>query len=91
MQERLRGLREQIDRHDEQIVALLARRLSLAKEIAVAKREISMGILQADRELEIIGRVRRSARAAGLGEDFVERIFVLILAESKKIQREHSK
>ncbi|MBI2143216.1 chorismate mutase [Candidatus Woesearchaeota archaeon] len=87
-EERLNKLREEIDAIDERIIQLLGKRFSAAREIAKVKKELGIDVLQPGRELEVIGRVRKAAKAAGISEDFAERLFREIMAESRSMQKQ---
>jgi len=50
-------LRGEIDRIDDELAALLARRMALAAQVAAAKRETGAPVLQPDRERAILARL----------------------------------
>lgn len=54
--DKLKELRDEIDRIDDEIAELYEKRTSAAKEIALYKREHGMGILQTGREAEVLER-----------------------------------
>jgi chorismate mutase len=72
--------RHDIDRVDRTIVALLAERLRLALALGDIKRERGWALRSAEREAEVIARVRAAA-AGPLTPEAAERIFGAIIAE----------
>lgn len=58
----MRNLRRRVDRLDRQIIALLARRLRLSREIGDTKRRHRAVVYVPAREDELLGRVRRLSR-----------------------------
>lgn len=83
----LEDLRRQIDEIDEELVEVISRRLSIMPEVAEIKRSQNVGIDQEEREREVLENIRRKAGEKGLDPDFVERIMIEIISESKKIQQ----
>ena len=53
----LEDLRNEIDAIDDEIAPLLARRMSLAAQVAAIKRQCGAPILQQDREQAILDRL----------------------------------
>jgi len=47
---RLKALREEIDRIDEQVLRLIARRMRIVEEIAEIKRDMGLSIVDEERE-----------------------------------------
>lgn len=84
-------LRAEIDRLDEELLAILEKRLSLADEIGRRKHACNMPVLQPERYGEIMeARVRR-AKALGMNGDFVASLFAAIHAESVSRQLDLAK
>lgn len=83
----LRECREEIGLIDGEIVALLKKRVDLARRTGTLKREHGLPILDPGREAKVIRTVVASARAAGLEEEPVREIFWLILGLSRKAQQ----
>jgi chorismate mutase len=82
--------REEIERIDEQVVALLAARLATGKRTGALKREAGLPILDPVREAEVIRRVAESARAAGLPSEPIREIFWQIVEMSRRAQEAES-
>ena len=79
-------LRGRVDEIDEGIIELLAERAKIVCEIKRYKDENGLDVLDENREKRIFDGVRDLAREHGLDEDFVERVFREIVAESKRVQ-----
>ncbi len=84
---KLDDLRRQIDEIDEELVGIISKRLSIMPEVAEIKRRGNVGIDQEGREREVIENIRRKAEEKNLDPDFVEKIMVEIIGESKRIQQ----
>jgi len=78
--------RQEIGRIDDEIIALLARRLVIGKRTGALKREIGLPILDPAREAAVIRRVAESARDAGLPEEPLREIFWQIVGMSRRAQ-----
>ena len=79
-------LRGRVDEIDERLVGLLSERAKVVCEIKRYKDENGLDVLDENREKRIFDGVRDLAREHGLDEDFVEKIFGDIIAESKRVQ-----
>jgi len=75
--------RAEIDRVDDELVALLNRRARLAASLAAVKARAGLPLQDPEREREIIERARRAC-ARPLDEAAVVRIFTCILQESRR-------
>ena len=80
--------REEIERIDNEIVTLLARRLSLGKRTGELKRLAGLPILDPTREAAVIRRVTGVARDAGLPSEPVREVFWQIVGMSRRAQEE---
>jgi chorismate mutase len=67
--------RDQIDRIDDAIVDLLARRAAIVAELWERKRAAGVAIRDPERERAIVERLRARASAAGLDPEAVEGVF----------------
>lgn len=81
-------LREELDRLDRRIVALLARRLRVARRIGRRKREMRLPLLDPAQEAAVIRRAAIRARKEGLAEEAVRHIFWKLVGISRTAQRE---
>lgn len=79
--------RAAIDVLDGQLLQLLNIRAKLACELAKVKRESGMAIVDPERELQVLERVRRS-NDGPLTEQAITRIFESIIQEARQVQAE---
>jgi chorismate mutase len=78
--------REEIERIDNEIIALLARRLTLGKRTGDLKRAAGLPILDPTREAAVIRRVTETAREAGLPPEPIREVFWQIVGMSRRVQ-----
>ena len=86
--ENLASLRHQIDQIDDDILAILAKRMRISTEIAQYKKENSMPVLQAGRYDEILTKRSKQGCEMGMSEEFIKEVFEAIHAESVRRQME---
>ena len=86
--ENLTDLRAEIDKIDDELLDLLARRMRVSREIGQYKKEHDMPVLQTRRYEELLAR--RAAQAAELGMDrgFMRAVYQAIHEESVRQQME---
>ena len=84
--ENLASLRHQIDQIDDDILAILAKRMRISTEIAQYKKENSMPVLQAGRYDEILTKRSKQGSEMGMSEEFIKEVFEAIHAESVRRQ-----
>ena len=82
-------LRDQIDQIDAAIVALLAQRMDVCREVAEVKASSSTSVIQPSRVREVLTSRRQWAINAGVDADFAEQIFRTVLAETHRIEVAH--
>ena len=83
--ERLKQFRGRIDSLDEQILALLNERASVALEIGATKKSAGLPVVELSRERAVVeGMMGRNA--GPLGNDAIERIYVAIMMEMRRLQ-----
>jgi Chorismate mutase len=80
-------LREMIRSIDQEIIELIATRMEIADELALAKRSSSQEFWDVKVEKEIIERYKKLCEEVALSEDEAEKIAVLILNISRERQR----
>ncbi len=83
-------LRGRIDALDEEILALVARRLDVVDDIALVKREAGLPIRDAQRERTLLESREGSARKLQLPDDLVESLFRLLMWASRDRQAQQS-
>ncbi|EKD92485.1 MAG: hypothetical protein ACD_28C00420G0007 [uncultured bacterium] len=79
-------LRQQIDKIDDQIVALLGQRFRLSLEVGTLKRKLNVTTYQAEREATILKRVVEQGSTLGLDRLLLQALFLQIFAVSRRDQ-----
>ncbi|MCK5819089.1 MAG: bifunctional chorismate mutase/prephenate dehydrogenase [Psychromonas sp.] len=78
----LSKLRLEIDAIDQQLIELLAQRLSLVHQVGQIKAEHGMPIYAPDREAEMLKKRRADAERKGVSGDLIENLLRRIIRES---------
>ncbi len=86
--ENLSALRSQIDDIDDELMQLLAKRMSVCREIGQHKKENRMPVVQNNRYQQLISSRISQAQNIGLGKDFIKTILESIHEESVRQQIE---
>lgn len=86
--ENLVQLRQQIDEIDNELLAILAKRMRVSKEIGQYKKEHNMPVLQTVRYDEILENRVSQAAKMGIGSDFMKIVLEAIHEESIRQQIE---
>lgn len=81
----LEAARAEIDRADEQILALLARRISVAERIGELKQRDGLHTMQPERERALLQRLSEQAPAV-VGPEGVQSVWNAILTLSRQVQ-----
>jgi chorismate mutase len=84
--ETIDALREQIDRLDRDLVALLNARAMCALSIGRLKERQGLPIYQPQREAAVLAQVR-AANTGPLEDDAVVRLFERIIDEARRLER----
>jgi chorismate mutase len=84
----LARLRSQIEQIDQLIVRLVARRVQLARDTGVIKRAAGLPAVDPDREQAVLQRVGALARAEGVSDADVRRLFALVIDMARAAQAE---
>ena len=79
-------LRNHIDQLDAAILALLAQRLDVCREVATIKADTSATVIQPARVREVLTSRRQWAINDRVDPDFAEQLFRIILAETHRIE-----
>lgn len=82
----LKKLRDEIDLLDEELVSIIARRMSLMPKVARFKKKNKLEIFQIEREKELLKQKRQLATKFDLDVNMVESIFKKMMVTTKKIQ-----
>jgi chorismate mutase/prephenate dehydratase len=83
--QKLKESRRELDLLDQKLLILLNRRLRICLDIGKIKKGIGKKIYDAEREREILGRLKRKNRGP-LTERDLKEIFSMILRVSRKSQ-----
>ena len=86
VEERLTKLRGKIDRIDDELIEVLARRMETSDEIGSLKREAGMTVLQPGRYSRLVENRVAEASRLGLSESFMRGILEAIHEESVRRQ-----
>ena len=81
-------LRKQIDRLDDELLELLAKRMRVAREIGTYKKEHDITILQTGRYNEILEKRGSQGALCGMDAEFIKKVFEAIHEESVRQQME---
>ena len=86
--ENLTLLRQRIDQCDRELLEVLNKRMSVAREIGQYKKEHNMPIVQGHRYGDIMQHRMRMAAELGMDEDFMKTVMQAIHEESVRQQQE---
>ncbi len=86
----LEEIREKIDSIDSQLLELLNQRASHALEIGHKKRAMNKPIYDESREKKILEKIT-SHNKGPLSNSSIEKIFKLLIAETRNLEEEKSK
>ncbi|WP_308502100.1 bifunctional 3-deoxy-7-phosphoheptulonate synthase/chorismate mutase type II [uncultured Alistipes sp.] len=86
--ESLNELRARIDKLDDQLLELLARRMRVSRDIGQYKKEHDMAVLQSRRYEELLARRTAQAVELGMDPDFMHTVLQAIHEESVRQQME---
>ena len=78
----LENLRAQINVIDDQLIETLGKRMKVADQIGLLKKEKNVAVLQSKRWNEILGNMVLEGEQRGLSEEFILRMFKAIHQES---------
>jgi chorismate mutase len=81
-------IRKKIDKIDDKIIELIAKRQSLMPVVGKIKKDNKMSFNQVKREKDILDAKKKKAKEFNVDLQLVEKIFKLIFKNSKDIQRE---
>ncbi len=82
-QEQIQPIRKEIDAIDTQILSLLARRKDEVEKVLSLKKTYQMPVFHPAREAELMANVRNLAVQFHLEPDFIEKLYRIILQDSR--------
>ena len=86
MNKEIESLRERIDEINNNFLSLLNEREKICKEIGEIKEQNGLEVKDEKREQEIMSKLREEAKGLDLDEEHVEKVFRLIIENSRKVQ-----
>ncbi len=87
-QDGLAAFRAELDTLDHQLIALLGRRLEIAREVARYKSANDIPVMQHGRVKNVKERNSRLGEAVNLDPAFVERLYGVIIDEMCRVEDE---
>lgn len=84
--ERLKELRDQIDRLDAEIIRLLNDRAICALKLGKLKSDAGMETYQPEREISVLQHARET-NDGPLGADAITRLFERVIDENRRLER----
>ncbi|HCY85458.1 MAG TPA: bifunctional chorismate mutase/prephenate dehydrogenase [Desulfobacteraceae bacterium] len=81
--DKIRPMRDEIDRIDSEILLLLARRQAQVEKVVALKKAHNMPVYHPAREEDLISRLRSQATQAGMNPDYLEDLYRVILRQSR--------
>jgi len=81
--DKIKPMRDEIDRIDNEILSLLARRQTQVEQVVALKKAHNMPVHHPAREEDLIYRLRSQAVQAGMDPDFMEDLYRVILRQSR--------
>lgn len=82
----LQTLRQDIDAVDEEIIAAIVRRMTLARAIGALKQQAGQPVLDPAREASVVSRAAMRGRDAGLPEQDVRALYWQLMALARRAQ-----
>lgn len=82
----LSHLRARIDQLDAALVAIVAERLAVCREVAEVKQRVDAPVIQPARVRDVVTSRRQLAIEAGVDPDFAEQLFRVLLTETHRIE-----
>lgn len=79
-------LRARIDHLDAALIAIVAERLAVCREVADLKQDSATPVIQPARVRDVVVSRREQAIAAGVDPDFAEQLFRVLLTETHRIE-----
>ncbi|MFT4310771.1 MAG: chorismate mutase [Candidatus Woesearchaeota archaeon] len=83
----LQHIRKHIDDIDNDILNLIAQRMSYMHKVAQYKKEHGLPIFDVQREEQLLIHKKQVAQQLGLCPKLAEDVFTLIMDEAKKLQK----
>lgn len=85
-QQQLNDLRTEIDRLDAQLLEILAKRMTVARQIGKYKQQLGLPVVQPERYRQLIASLSSIGEAAGIDASFLQNLYRQIHEESVRQQ-----
>ncbi|HEY7626325.1 MAG TPA: chorismate mutase, partial [Ilumatobacteraceae bacterium] len=82
----LDDLRSRIDQLDSALIAIVAERLAVCRQVAAVKEGSDTPVIQPARVRDVVVTRRQQAIEAGIDPDFAEQLFRVLLTETHRIE-----
>jgi chorismate mutase-like protein len=82
----LDDLRSRIDQLDRALIAIVAERLAVCREVAAVKEGTDTPVIQPARVRDVVDSRRHQAIEVGIDPDFAEQLFRVLLTETHRIE-----
>ncbi|MGB8858563.1 MAG: chorismate mutase [Ilumatobacteraceae bacterium] len=82
----LSALRARIDQLDAALIAIVAERLAVCRDVATVKQGSDTSVIQPARVRDVVTSRRQQAIEAGVDADFAEQLFRVLLTETHRIE-----
>lgn len=82
----LADLRARIDQLDAALIAIVAERLAVCRDVAAVKQTSDTPVIQPARVRDVVRSRRQQAIEAGVDADFAEQLFRVLLTETHRIE-----
>ncbi len=87
--EKLKDIRENINKVDSDILKLLSERRKLSDAVVNSKIDSDQPIRDTERETELLSRIINSGKEYGLDSHYVSKVFYDIIDDSVRLQQNH--
>ena len=87
MSNQLSSYRKEIDKINNNILNLIARRLRISKKIGDFKKKMGLKIFDKKREKQIFDKLKKDAKKKKLDPNYVLKIFQGIISYSREVQK----
>jgi chorismate mutase len=79
-------LRAEMERIDDELVRIIARRCALSRQLGEAKLERQLPVIDTAREAAVVRRAAEQARRAGIDDEPVRQVFWCLIELSRRSQ-----
>ncbi len=82
----LASLRSDIEQVDAELIACIAKRMQLVRDIRVVKQRAGQPVLDPAREAAVVAKASARARDASLPEDEIRAVYWKLMAIARRVQ-----